>query len=88
MSKDNTLSTTETSVICVEHPLNHGKRLGILRLNSVQSLNALTLDMIKLIHSQLEGWKNDDNILAVWLRARWEFISLVDAYEGIIKRHE
>jgi len=90
MSKDKTLSNTEACVICVEHPLNHGKRLGVLRLNSVKSLNALTLDMIKLMQSQLQAWKNDNNILAIWLEGAGERAlcaggNVVDVYHHVLE---
>lgn len=49
--------------ISFEHPLNHGKRLGIIRfkrgaLSTNRSINAL--------QNRLRQWQDDDKILAVW----------------------
>lgn len=59
-------------VIFIEQPLNHGKRLGLIRLNQEASLNALTFEMIKAICLQLDKWRNDDAILSIWLEGTGE----------------
>lgn len=44
-----------------------GQRIGIARLNSEKSLNALSLDMIQLLQPQLDAWATDDQVVCVWL---------------------
>ncbi len=42
--------------------------LGILTLNKPKALNALSLVMIDRLQQQLEDWRDDDDIQAVWLQ--------------------
>lgn len=49
-----------------------GKRIGIARLNSEKSLNALSLEMIQLLQPQLDAWAGDDEIACVWLEGAGE----------------
>ncbi len=49
-----------------------GKRLGIARLNSEKSLNALSLEMIQLLQPQLDAWAGDPDIACVWLEGAGE----------------
>jgi enoyl-CoA hydratase/carnithine racemase len=49
-----------------------GKRLGIATLNSEKSLNALTLEMIRLLQPQLAAWEADPDIATVLLRGAGE----------------
>ncbi|RUO74089.1 enoyl-CoA hydratase/isomerase family protein [Pseudidiomarina sediminum] len=48
------------------------KRIGIARLNSEKSLNALSLPMIQLLLPQLKAWAEDDGIACVWLEGAGE----------------
>lgn len=48
------------------------KRIGIARLNSEKSLNALSLPMIRLLQPQLKAWAEDDSIACVWLEGAGE----------------
>ena len=41
--------------------------IGLLTLNAERSLNALNLDMVKTIQLQLNKWRIDDNIAAIWI---------------------
>lgn len=43
--------------------------LGIIVLNRVSSLNALTLDMINGIHQQIETWQDDTTIQAILIKS-------------------
>ncbi|WP_150912095.1 enoyl-CoA hydratase/isomerase family protein [Marinobacter halotolerans] len=63
---------TEASVIFEEHPGHNGWVLGVARLNAAQSMNALTLDMIRELQPQLERWAEDERIAAVWLEGAGE----------------
>ncbi|MGQ4276060.1 enoyl-CoA hydratase/isomerase family protein [Pseudidiomarina sp. E22-M8] len=49
-----------------------GKRLGIARLNSEKSLNALSLEMIQQLQPQLDNWAGDPEIACVWLEGAGE----------------
>jgi len=40
-------------------------RMGILTLNRPKALNSLTLDMIRLMHAALLGWREDEQIVGV-----------------------
>ena len=44
-----------------------GRQIGIARLHQPKSLNALSLEMIRLLHPQLTAWANDERVVAVWL---------------------
>lgn len=45
------------------------EHLGVITLNRPQSLNALTLEMVKAIAHQLESWRDDVTIHAVIIRS-------------------
>lgn len=55
-------------VLFEEHAAANGKRVGVATLNAEKSLNALTLDMIRLLDARLSIWDRDDGIAAVLLR--------------------
>ena len=46
--------------------------LGVLTLNRPKALNALSLDMIRRIKTQLESWAVDERIAAVFIRGAGE----------------
>lgn len=45
---------------------------GIITLNRPKALNALTLDMVRLIHPQLEAWAGDDGVGLVVIQGAGE----------------
>lgn len=45
------------------------KHLGVITLNRPQALNALTLDMIKVLQKQLSDWEKNDAVHAVIIQA-------------------
>jgi enoyl-CoA hydratase/carnithine racemase len=47
-------------------------RIGHLTLNRPQSLNALTLTMVRLLQQHLHAWEQDPDVVAVVLRAAGE----------------
>ncbi|MCL7942402.1 enoyl-CoA hydratase/isomerase family protein [Marinobacter sp. ATCH36] len=55
------------AVIFEELEAAGGKRIGVVRLNTPRSMNALSLEMIHLIKPRLDQWAADDAIGAVWL---------------------
>lgn len=44
-------------------------RVGHLTLNRVTAFNAINLEMVRMIQTQLDKWAADDNVVAVVLRA-------------------
>lgn len=44
-----------------------GQKIGVARLNSEKSLNALSLPMIQALTPQLQRWAADPSIVCVWL---------------------
>jgi enoyl-CoA hydratase/carnithine racemase len=54
-------------VIFSELTSNNGKKIGCATLNKESALNALNIDMIKLLRPQLELWKRDPEICMVLL---------------------
>ncbi len=55
------------AVIFEELEAAGGKRIGVARLNTPRSMNALSLEMIHLLKPRLDQWAADDAIGAVWL---------------------
>jgi enoyl-CoA hydratase/carnithine racemase len=55
-------------VIFSEQSTSNNKKIVTARLNSPQSLNALSLSMIQLLIKQLYAWQNDDEIAMVILQ--------------------
>jgi enoyl-CoA hydratase/carnithine racemase len=50
-------------------PCKNGMRLGVATLDAPQSLNALTLEMIRLLDAALQDWAADPSIACVVLRS-------------------
>ena len=63
MSLNASLLALATSPCMFEHPLNHGKRLGIIRLapHHLSSYNALND-----IKQQLRSWQKEERVIGVW----------------------
>ncbi|MEJ2764918.1 enoyl-CoA hydratase/isomerase family protein [Photobacterium sp. MCCC 1A19761] len=49
-----------------------GYKIGVAELDNPGSLNALTLEMLKQLKSQLEVWEQDENIACVFLHGAGE----------------
>ena len=47
-----------------------GKFVARLTLNRPESLNALNLDMLKIIHKSLFEWRHDDSVVAIYLSSQ------------------
>lgn len=54
-------------VLFTEHPTLDGHKIIEITLNAERSLNALSLEMIKLIQPALESYKEDDSVVAIIL---------------------
>ncbi|MEL0166881.1 MAG: enoyl-CoA hydratase/isomerase family protein [Pseudomonadaceae bacterium] len=62
------MSETATSLVLIERR----GRIGQLTLNRPAGLNALNLEMVRVLHQQLEAWANDPQVDAVVLRGAGE----------------
>lgn len=51
---------------------NGGQQIGIITLNDPKALNALSVDMCKLMAKQLTAWQNDEQLVAVLLKGAGE----------------
>lgn len=57
----------ESAVVFSEATTTSGQRIGCARLNAPKSLNALSLNMIRLLDGQLKQWEADPGIACVIL---------------------
>ncbi len=65
-------------------------RVGYLTLNRPAGLNAVTLEMVRMLHRQLQQWADDQDVVAVMLRGAGEkafcaggdIRSLYDSYKS------
>ena len=48
-------------------PTTNGRTLGHVRLNALATLNSLSLEMIDLIQAKIDEWRDDDDIVALFL---------------------
>ncbi|WP_166260480.1 enoyl-CoA hydratase/isomerase family protein [Marinobacter salicampi] len=55
------------TVIFEELEATEGGFIGVARLNAPRSMNAISLEMIRLLKSRLDDWAKDEKIRAVWL---------------------
>lgn len=51
---------------------DNGKTIGVATLNSERSLNALSLDMVALLEPKLQQWRDDPQVVCVWLQGAGE----------------
>ena len=63
---------TEPVVLFNEIPTANGKRFGIATLNAPASLNALSVDMVRLLTPKLREWAADSGVVGVMLDAAGE----------------
>ena len=63
---------TEPVVLFKEIPTANGQRFGIATLNAPASLNALSVDMVRLLTPQLREWAADAGIVGVLMDAAGE----------------
>ncbi|SET89477.1 enoyl-CoA hydratase/isomerase family protein [Thalassotalea agarivorans] len=56
------------SVLFEELMTNNGKKIAVATLNAPKALNALNLDMIRLLSPAFEQWQSDDSIALVVLQ--------------------
>lgn len=66
------MQNTENPVLFDTISTHCGHQIGTMTLNDPKALNALSVDMCKLMAEQLTAWANDDNIVAVMLKGSGE----------------
>ncbi|MCB1667645.1 MAG: enoyl-CoA hydratase/isomerase family protein [Porticoccaceae bacterium] len=59
---------TEDVVLFEEIPSGNGKKIAVATLNAEKALNSLSLEMVRLLHPQLNVWADDDSIACVILQ--------------------
>ncbi len=62
------LETNEAVVLFDEVPCANGMRLGVATLNAPKTLNGLSLEMTRLLATQLERWATDSSIACLILK--------------------
>jgi enoyl-CoA hydratase/carnithine racemase len=62
---------SEASVLFQELPAG-ARKLGRITLNVAATLNSLNLEMVDLLQSQLDAWRDDDNIAAIFIEGAGE----------------
>jgi enoyl-CoA hydratase/carnithine racemase len=60
------------TLITTLHPTQNGRHIGVIMLNAARSLNALTLPMIRAMHTALRDWADDPSVVAVLLQGAGE----------------
>lgn len=58
---------TDQPIVFEELSTVDGSRIGVARLHMPRAMNALSLEMIRLLRARLDQWAEDDGIAAVWL---------------------
>ncbi len=66
------MSKTTQPILVETITTDSGHSIGTLTLNDPKALNALSVDMCKLISENLSKWQDDDNIVAVLLKGSGE----------------
>ena len=56
----------EAPILFEELPARAGK-VGRVTLNAASTLNSLTLEMVDLLQAQLDAWREDDHIAAIFI---------------------
>ncbi len=62
------MSDTTSPVLFERLPAANGAVVGLLTLNVEKTLNALSLEMVDLMQAQLDDWRDDAQIAAVFMR--------------------
>ncbi|WP_197482685.1 enoyl-CoA hydratase/isomerase family protein, partial [Oleiphilus sp. HI0128] len=65
-----TVETTASEEVLVEVLAAKNGSVGVLTLNSEKTLNALSLQMVRLLTQSLKDWASNDDIQAVILKGQ------------------
>ena len=63
---------SDSVVLFEEIPTADGRRFGIATLNAPAALNALSVDMVRLMLPKFRAWADDANVVGVMLQAAGE----------------
>lgn len=63
---------TDPVLLLEERRTANDRLVAVATLNSERSLNALSLDMIRLLHPALQRWEQDDRVVAVVIQGAGE----------------
>ena len=63
---------SEAIVLFEELSTVNSKKIGLITINTEQTLNSLSLDMVDLIQPKLSEWENNDTIRCVFLQSAGE----------------
>ncbi|MFY8274981.1 enoyl-CoA hydratase/isomerase family protein [Pseudoalteromonas sp. SSDWG2] len=66
------LNDTDSEVVYELAPCSNGAKIGLATLNVPKALNALNLNMIRLLDAQLKHWANDDEVALVVIKGAGE----------------
>ena len=66
------MNTALSPILFEEKPTRCGRRVGFATLNAEKSLNALSLEMIRLFYPQLKRWEADPEICCIVLQGAGE----------------
>lgn len=72
MSDTSLTAATEAPVLFDERVTENGRRIGVATLNAPKTLNGLSLDMARLLDTQLRAWATDDAVAMVVLQGAGE----------------
>lgn len=67
-----TKSAQELPSVLVEIIPAASGTIGVITLNAEKTLNSLSLEMVRVLHSTLEEWANNDELLVVVLKGQGE----------------
>lgn len=67
------------SVLMLEHPLNHSKRLGVIRLKNTSLEVAETIEQVQ---EQLIIWQSDENVIGIWFENDKAPLTLANTSHG------
>lgn len=80
-------------VVFEVQPFAERYKLGVIRLNHPSALNALSMEMIEQMLSQLESWRMDQTVVAIWLEGAGDKAfcaggNVVDVYRSLVTSEE
>lgn len=66
LTNDSSLAGSD-ALLCRTEPLATGGKLAVLRLNRAATLNALDLPMVTALLTQVQQWRDDPEVRALWI---------------------
>ncbi len=69
---DKNKETSDSKLLVSYKPLSNNQKIGVVTLNKPKALNALDLDMIGMFLAQLETWRHDESVQAIFVDSACE----------------